>query len=111
MYYFIGIKGSGMASLATILYDLGYEVKGSDISKYIFIEDELRKRHIEILDFDPANIKDGYHVIIGNAFGEDHLRQSTAGKSHEANSGQLFGQIDLMQGLAPGKSVIPLSCL
>ncbi|CVH75131.1 UDP-N-acetylmuramate--L-alanine ligase [Clostridiales bacterium CHKCI006] len=72
MYYFIGIKGSGMASLATILYDLGYEVKGSDISKYIFIEDELRKRHIEILDFDPANIKDGYHVIIGNAFGEDH---------------------------------------
>ena len=42
MYYFIGIKGSGMASLATILYDLGHEVKGSDISKYIFIEDELR---------------------------------------------------------------------
>lgn len=72
MYYFIGIKGSGMASLATILYDLGYEVKGSDISKYIFIEDELRNRNIEILDFDANNIKDGYHVIIGNAFGEDH---------------------------------------
>jgi len=72
MYYFIGIKGSGMASLATILYDLGYEVKGSDISKYIFIEDELRIRNIEILDFNKDNIKDGYHVIIGNAFGEDH---------------------------------------
>ena len=26
MYYFIGIKGSGMASLARILYDLGYKV-------------------------------------------------------------------------------------
>lgn len=72
MYYFIGIKGSGMASLATILYDLGYEVKGSDISKYIFIEDELRVRNIEILDFNKDNIKDGYNVIIGNAFGEDH---------------------------------------
>lgn len=72
MYYFIGIKGSGMASLATILYDLGYEVKGSDISKYIFIEDELRIRNIEILDFNKDNIKDGYNVIIGNAFGEDH---------------------------------------
>ena len=35
MYYFIGIKGSGMASLATILFDLGYEVAGSDIDKYI----------------------------------------------------------------------------
>lgn len=43
MYYFIGIKGSGMASLATILFDLGYEVAGSDIDKYIFIEEELRK--------------------------------------------------------------------
>jgi len=68
MYYFIGIKGSGMASLATILYDLGYEVAGSDIDKYIFIEDELRKRDIPIYSFHKENIKDGYHVIIGNAF-------------------------------------------
>ena len=45
MYYFIGIKGSGMAPLATILYELGNEVAGSDIDKYIFIEDELRKRN------------------------------------------------------------------
>lgn len=72
MYYFIGIKGSGMASLATIMYDLGYEVKGSDIPKYIFIEDELRNRNIEILDFNAENIKDGYHVIIGNAFGDEN---------------------------------------
>ena len=68
MYYFIGIKGSGMASLATILYDLGYDVAGSDIDKYIFIEDELRKRGIPIYSFDKNNIKDGYDVIIGNAF-------------------------------------------
>lgn len=72
MFYFIGIKGSGMASLATIMYDLGYEVKGSDISKYIFIEDELRKRNIEIFDFNAENVKDGYHVIIGNAFGDEN---------------------------------------
>ena len=30
MYYFVGIKGSGMSSLASILFDLGYEVLGSD---------------------------------------------------------------------------------
>ncbi|WP_050635514.1 UDP-N-acetylmuramate--L-alanine ligase [Candidatus Stoquefichus sp. SB1] len=70
MYYFIGIKGSGMASLATILYDLGYEVAGSDIDKYIFIEDELRKRGIPIYSFDKNNIKDDYDVIVGNAFDE-----------------------------------------
>ena len=51
MYYFIGIKGSGMASLARILYDLGYEVAGSDIDKYIFLEDGLRERHIPIYSF------------------------------------------------------------
>lgn len=72
MYYFIGIKGSGMASLATILYDLGHEVAGSDIDKYIFIEDELRKRDIPIYSFCKDNIKDGYNVIIGNAFDDSH---------------------------------------
>ncbi len=70
MYYFIGIKGSGMASLATILYDLGHEVAGSDIDKYIFTEDALRIRNIQINSFNKDNIKDGYDVIIGNAFDE-----------------------------------------
>ena len=33
MYYFIGIKGSGMSALAAILFDLGYEVEGSDVER------------------------------------------------------------------------------
>ena len=43
-YHFIGIKGTGMASLATILFDENKEVNGSDIEKYIFTQDELEKR-------------------------------------------------------------------
>ena len=82
MYYFIGIKGSGMASLATILYDLGYQVAGSDIDKYIFIEDELRKRSIPIYSFDKNNIKDGYDVIIGNAF-DDSNEEVRAAKENK----------------------------
>ncbi|RHM62592.1 MULTISPECIES: UDP-N-acetylmuramate--L-alanine ligase [Coprobacillaceae] len=78
MYYFIGIKGSGMAPLATILYELGNEVCGSDIDKYIFIEDELRKRNIPIYSFDANNIKDGYTVIIGNAFDETNVEVKAA---------------------------------
>ncbi|MBR3356808.1 MAG: UDP-N-acetylmuramate--L-alanine ligase [Solobacterium sp.] len=70
-YYFIGIKGTGMASLACMLNDLGCEVSGSDLDKHFFTEDPLRARNIKILPFDPANIKDGMHVIIGNAFLED----------------------------------------
>ena len=30
MFYFIGIKGSGMATLANILHDLGNQVSGYD---------------------------------------------------------------------------------
>ena len=71
MYYFIGIKGTGMAALATMLYDIGEEVSGSDLEKHFFTEDELVKRGITILPFDKDNIKDNYTVIIGNAFLED----------------------------------------
>ncbi len=71
MIYFIGIKGTGMASLATMLYDIGEEVMGSDLEKHFFTEDELVKRGIKILPFNPENIKDNYTIIIGNAFKED----------------------------------------
>ena len=70
-YYFIGIKGTGMSSLACMLKDLGNEVSGSDLSKHFFTEQGLIERNIPIYDFAPANIKDGMHVIIGNAFLED----------------------------------------
>lgn len=70
-YYFIGIKGTGMASLACMLHDLGNEVCGSDQQKHFFTEDELVKRNIKILPFDENNIKEEYTVIIGNAFLED----------------------------------------
>ena len=71
MYYFIGIKGTGMASLACMLYDLGYEVCGSDLEKHFFTEEELDKRGIKKFPFNPENIKEEYTVIIGNAFLED----------------------------------------
>ena len=67
-YHFIGIKGTGMASLATILFDENKEVNGSDIEKYIFTQDELEKRGIEITKFDANNIKDHDTAIIGLSF-------------------------------------------
>ena len=71
MYYFIGIKGTGMASLAVMMHELGYEVCGSDLEKHFFTEDELVKRNIRIYPFDENNIRPEYTVIIGNAFLED----------------------------------------
>lgn len=67
-YHFIGIKGTGMAALACILHDENYEVKGSDIAKYIFTQEGLEERNIPFTTFDEKNIKDGDTVIIGAAF-------------------------------------------
>lgn len=71
-YHFVGIKGSGMSSLAQIMHDFGHEVQGSDIEKYVFTEVALRNKGIKILPFDVENIKEGMVVIQGNAFSDNH---------------------------------------
>lgn len=48
MYYLIGIKGTGMSALAQILFDLGYEVMGSDKPDHFFTEKPLIERGIKI---------------------------------------------------------------
>ncbi len=69
-YYFIGIKGSGMSSLATILYDLGHEVRGSDVDEEIFTEHKLKERGIEFFPFDTHTMNKDEIIIAGNAFND-----------------------------------------
>ena len=71
-YYFVGIKGTGMAALARLLKDLGNEVLGSDIEKETFTQQLLADAGIPVLSFDPANLKEGMIVVQGNAFSDDH---------------------------------------
>lgn len=71
-YYFVGIKGSGMASLALILHDRGDRVEGSDIDQYTFTQRPLEQAGIKIYAFDPANLHEGLTVIAGNAFPDTH---------------------------------------
>ncbi|WP_318614181.1 UDP-N-acetylmuramate--L-alanine ligase [Sporosarcina sp. YIM B06819] len=72
LFHFIGIKGSGMSSLAQILHDSANEVQGSDVEKYFFTEDPLRERNIPILTFDENNITKEMTIIAGNAFPDSH---------------------------------------
>ncbi len=72
MYHFIGIKGSGMSSLAQIMDSLGMEVQGSDVSKHFFTEQGLIEHGIKIYEFNPENIKEGLVVVQGNAFNENN---------------------------------------
>lgn len=72
MYYLIGIKGTGMSALAQILFDLGYEVMGSDKPDHFFTEKPLIERGIKILPFNKDNIKEDMLIVQGNAFSDTH---------------------------------------
>lgn len=70
-YYLVGIKGTGMSSLACLLFDLGNDVTGSDVENNFGFEEGLYERKIKVLNFDVNNIKEGFIYIIGNAYKED----------------------------------------
>ena len=71
-YYCIGIKGSGMSTLASILHDLGNEVTGYDDSRhYKFTEDGLRERNIKIY-YEAHDIDSDTIVTFSKAFSSDH---------------------------------------
>lgn len=78
-YFFVGIKGTGMSSLALILHDKGCKVMGSDIDKYTFTQRGLEQAGIKILPFNKDNIKSGMIIVEGNAF-DDHQEEIARAK-------------------------------
>lgn len=72
-YYCIGIKGTGMSTLAQILSDLGNEVSGYDDAKdYKFTQEGLDKRNIKIYYDNEHEISKDTIVTYSVAFKPDH---------------------------------------
>lgn len=72
-YYCIGIKGTGMSTLAQILYDLGNEVSGYDDAKgHKFTQEGLENRGIEIYYDQSHQIDPDTIVTYSVAFNENH---------------------------------------
>ena len=72
-YYCIGIKGSGMATLAEILYDLGNEVSGYDDYKdYKFTQEGIDKRGIKIYYDTNHELDSDTIVTYSKAFSMEH---------------------------------------
>lgn len=67
-YYFVGIKGSGMAGLALIIKGLGYEVAGCDINKDLFTQRCLLENNIEIQDIENMDYSNSDIIVLGNAY-------------------------------------------
>lgn len=78
IYHFIGIKGTGMSSLAQILHDSGKKVQGSDVEKRFFTQARLEQKNIPILPFSDKNITDDLIIIAGNAFSDEHIEIKAA---------------------------------
>ena len=72
-YYCIGIKGTGMSTLAQILHDLGNTVSGYDDARgHKFTQDGLEKRNIPIYYDNNHEIDKDTIVTYSVAFKEDH---------------------------------------
>ena len=72
-YYCIGIKGSGMSTLAQILYDLGNSVSGYDDHKgYKFTQKGIDDRNIKIYYEHDHDIDKDTIVTYSVAFKPDH---------------------------------------
>ncbi len=72
-YYCIGIKGTGMSTLAQILNDLGHSVSGyDDATGYKFTQVGLEERNIPIYYDQNHTIEPDTIVTYSVAFKEDH---------------------------------------
>src|SRR3989344_6411811 len=73
--YMIGIKGTGMSSLAVLLKKLDYKVTGSDTAEKFFTEAQLKNDSIPYFEvFDAKNIvrQKPDLVVASTAYGENH---------------------------------------
>lgn len=78
MYHFIGIKGAGMSSLAIIMKQLGYDVKGSDLGKHFFTEVGLSENNIEFTEYNENNINEGMTIVRGLSITKENPEYSKA---------------------------------
>ena len=74
-YYFLGICGTAMGSLAVLLKRKGHEVWGSDQGIYPPMSDFLREHHIPLIEgFAEENLKRPFdRVVIGNAMSRGNV--------------------------------------
>ena len=65
--HFVGIGGIGMSGIASVMHNLGYEVRGSDVADGPNVQ-SLRDKGIDVkIGHDPDNVKGAEAVIVSTA--------------------------------------------
>jgi UDP-N-acetylmuramate--alanine ligase len=80
--HFIGIGGSGMSGIAEVLYNLGYQISGSDLNQSP-VTKRLQKLGCEIFDtHHQNNIKDADAVVVSSAISQKNPELIKAQKNN-----------------------------
>lgn len=71
--HFVGIKGTGMSALAQITPKIEDAIiSGSDVSQEFFTDIILKRAGIQVLNFDPENVKNADLVVTSAAYDDSH---------------------------------------
>ena len=80
--HFIGIGGSGMIGIATILHKKGYNISGSDILKTKDLDD-LSKSGVEVIySHKSQNIRNKDLIVLSSAISSSNIEVSSARKKN-----------------------------
>ncbi|MCL5407077.1 MAG: UDP-N-acetylmuramate--L-alanine ligase [Patescibacteria group bacterium] len=79
--HFIGIKGVGMAALAILAKEKGYEVTGSDVEDSFVTDIALAKAGITVTPFDTKNLQNKPDIVVFSAaYDKDNIEVKEAHK-------------------------------
>jgi len=79
--YLIGIKGTGMSSLAVLLTKMGHHVTGSDTAEKFFTESQLignKIKYFEGFDADNLRVAKSQLIISSTAYTDTHIEIAAA---------------------------------
>ncbi|MEL7487471.1 MAG: UDP-N-acetylmuramate--L-alanine ligase, partial [Pseudomonadota bacterium] len=80
--HFVGIGGIGMSGIASVMKNLGYDVRGSDIADGPNVE-SLRKKGIDVrIGHDPDNVIGAEAVVVSTAVGRTNPEVLAARARH-----------------------------
>jgi UDP-N-acetylmuramate: L-alanyl-gamma-D-glutamyl-meso-diaminopimelate ligase len=78
--HLIGISGTGMGTLAGLLKESGFDVRGSDVHAYPPMSLELKRLGVPVMEgYSPSNLDWGPDlVVVGNVCRPDHVEAAAA---------------------------------
>lgn len=81
-FHIIGIGGIGMSGIAEILFNLGYQVQGSD-SAESYNTERLRNLGVKVfIGHNPQNITNADYVVISTSISTDNVEYKEAQENH-----------------------------